>query len=115
MRRLASGLLLLACVVACDTSISQPSSIDVSIVANRTTVALGETVTFQVNGRGAQLLGFEIAYGDGASDQLAAGGAQTASTMFQHAYSAVGTFTVAVVMTDAALGQKEASVEIRVN
>jgi hypothetical protein len=115
MRRLGFGLLLMACVGACDTSIAQPSSLDLTIVANRTTVARGETVTFDVNARGGQLLGFEMQYGDGGSDQLAAGGAQTARTTFQHAYSTAGTFTASVELSDAVLGQKEASVEIRVN
>jgi plastocyanin len=115
MRPLAFGLILMTVVGACDTSLEEPSSIDVSLVANLTTVATGDTVTFEVNGRGGNLVGFEIEYGDGESDQLATSGAQTARTTFRHAYETAGSYTALVTMTDAALGAKEASVEIVVN
>jgi hypothetical protein len=54
-------------------------------------------------------------YGDMGADQYATGGAHSARVTFRHAWETAGTFTVRAVVTDAILGEKEATVGIVVN
>jgi hypothetical protein len=57
----------------------------------------------------------QIDYGDTNSDLFSASGARTARVTFRHAYEQRATYVVRVIVTDATLGQKEATIEVRVN
>lgn len=109
------GSLLVAGVFACSPSSLEPLPLDVTIQASRATAAPGDTVTFVADAQGGTLLGLQVDYGDNNTDQYSTGGARTAKVTFRHAYQQRGTYTVRVVVTDAAAGQKEASVEVSVN
>lgn len=107
--------LIAATTVACAGSPIEPLPFDASVEASRTTAAPGDTISFVVNAQGGALLGVEIDYGDSTDDIFGTAGARTARVTFRHAYQASGTFVVRVVVTDAGAGQKEATVEVRVN
>jgi len=106
---------LLAVASACSTEPLEPLPLDVTIAANRTTAAPGDTITFVTDAQGGSLVGVQVDYGDDTADSFATAGARTAHVTFKHAYSQRATYTVRVVVTDALAGQKEASVQVRVN
>ncbi len=114
LRTLLCSLLVLG-FVTCGGSTLEPKPLDVRIEASRTTAAPGDTIIFVVNAQGGNLFGLEINYGDNSSEQFGASGARTARVTFRHAYMLRGTYMVRVVVTDAVAGQKEATVEVRVN
>ena len=114
MIRLASIALVL-CLAACRQSTAPPVPVLVTLEANRTVSTRGDTVTFSVNATGNNLVGVVIDFGDTALDQYATSGASTARVTFKHAYDATGNFTVRAVVTDALMGEKEATVAIVVN
>jgi hypothetical protein len=51
-------------------------------------------------------------YGDSFLEQYSAGGAHSARVTFKHAFEAAGTYSVRAVVTDAIVGEKEATVGI---
>ncbi|MGQ0641782.1 MAG: PKD domain-containing protein [Gemmatimonadaceae bacterium] len=114
MSRLFVGAFLLVGVIACSTKPLEPLPLEITIAANRTTAAPGDTITFVTDAQGGSLVGVEIDYGDTATDAFATGGARTARVTFRHAFQQRANYTVRVVVTDALAGQKEASVEVRV-
>jgi hypothetical protein len=83
--------------------------------ASRLTAAPGDTITFVANAQGGSLLGLEIDYGDNSNDTFSTSGARTARVTFRHAYQDRASYVVRVVVTDALAGQKETSLEVRVN
>ena len=99
---------------ACSAESLAPLPLAIGIEASRTTAAPGESIRFEVTAQGGQLLGIVAAWGDGTADQLATSGARTARVTFNHAFSTPGTYQVRATVTDALAGDKEASVEIRV-
>lgn len=113
MRRLL--FFALAILGACSTESLAPLPLGIVIEASRITAAPGDSISFQVTARGGQLIGIITAYGDGTEDRFGTGGARTARVTFQHAFSAPGTYQVQATVTDALAGQKDASVEVRVN
>lgn len=115
MPRILVLALLALGVAACSGSPLEPLPLDVSIQASGATAAVGDTVTFVVSAQGGQLIGLEVNYGDDSSEQFGTGGARTARVTFKHAYLVRGTYMVRAVVTDALVGQKEATVEVRVN
>jgi hypothetical protein len=115
MSRTLVGALLLAGAMSCSVDPIEPLPLDLTIEANRTTAAPGDTVTFVADAQGGSLIGIEINYGDDSSDLFSTAGARTAHVTFRHAYQQPATYTVRVIVTDASAGQKEATVEIRVN
>ena len=115
MARLSVFAFLLSGVLACSTSPLETRPFDVTIAAGSTTAAPGDTIIFVVDAQGRSLLGIEINYGDTNSDLFGASGAQTARVTFRHAYLQPGTYLVRARATDAAAGEKEASVEVCVN
>lgn len=114
-RNSLSRLAILIGLAACAPSTLEPKPLDVGVEADRTTVATGDTLNFVVTAQGGALVGVEIDYGDNNLDQFGTGGAHTARVTFRHAYSQTGTYTVKAVVTDAAAGQKQATIEVRVN
>lgn len=114
-RTALSCLAILIGLAACAPATLEPKPLDVGVEANRTTAAMGDTVTFVVSAQGGALIGIEIDYGDNNIDQFGTGGARTARVTFRHAYSQPGTYTVKAVVTDATAGQKQATIEVRVN
>lgn len=113
--RILIGTLLATIAIACRQTTEAPTQLSVSLQANTSLVPRGDTVTFQVNADGNNLVGVIIDYGDDAMDQYATGGALSARVTFKHAYSAAGSFTVRASVTDAIAGVKEATVSIVVN
>jgi hypothetical protein len=93
----------------------EPNPLDIGIEASPTTAVVGDTVTFVASAQGGVLVGVEIDYGDSSVDQFGTSGARTARVTFRHAYTQSGTYTVKAVVTDAAAGQKQATIEVRVN
>jgi hypothetical protein len=106
---------IIALMAACRQTTEPPVQLVVALEANRTVVVPGDTVTFTVNATGNNLFGVVMDYGDSLSDQYATGGALTARVSFKHAYTAAGSFTVRAIVTDALVGEKEASIAIVVN
>lgn len=106
--------LLLAGLVACGDGSLDPLPLQISMQASPATAAPGQAVNFVVTVQGGNLLGVDIDYGDNSTDQRGAGGARTARVTFSHAYSVVGTYQVRGRATDAIAGEREATVEVRV-
>ena len=112
MRRLVCFAFSL--LAACSTETLAPLPLTLGIVASRTTAAPGDSISFEVIAQGGRLIGITTAYGDGTEDRFATGGARTARVTFRHAFLAAGTYEVRATVTDAVAGQKQASMEIRV-
>jgi hypothetical protein len=112
--RSSLGPLLLAGLVACGDGSLEPLPFEVSIQASPTTTTPGSAVNFVVTAQGGSLLGLAVDYGDTSTDVYGAGGARTARFAFSHAYSAAGTYEVRARVTDALAGDKDATVEVRV-
>jgi len=105
----------LAVSSACTQSTLAPLPLDISVAASRATAAPGDTVVFVATVQGGSLLGLDADYGDQTVDQYGTAGARTGKVSFRHAYSARGTFTVKITVTDATAGQRAASVQVIVN
>lgn len=110
-RSMLGGLVLTA--LACGGS-SEPRPFEAAIEANRTAAAVGETVGFVVSAQGRQLLGVTIDYDDGVVEQAAFHSSTTAQRIFEHAFTATGTYRVRATVVDAVVGSKDASVEVRI-
>ena len=110
-----NALVILAIVVAaCGPESLAPLPFQVSISATPSTPARGASVTFVVTAQGGNLLGVEIAYGDGATETFGTSGARTATVTFHHAFLAAGAYPVEATVTDASAGVKTASVTVTV-
>jgi hypothetical protein len=108
-------LVALGVVLGCGESTLAPLPLDITVSANRTTAAPGDTIVFLATIQGGSLLGLDADYGDTSTDLYGTSGARTGKVTFRHAYTARGTFTAKITLTDATLGQKSASVDIHVN
>lgn len=109
-------LLLIASLglaAACQSSL-EALPLEISVAASRSTAAPGDTITFIATVQGGSLLGLDADYGDNTADQYGTAGARTGKVTFRHAYQARGTFTTKITVTDASAGQKNASVQVRV-
>lgn len=115
MQRTLLGALLVAALAGCGRSTLEAAPLEVAITASRTTAAPGDTIAFVVNASGENLVGLLMDFGDMGTDLYATSGARTARVTFKHAFMAKGAFIVTVSATDAVAGQKDASIEIRVN
>lgn len=114
MKRLAVlAAILLAS--ACRQSIAGPEPVLVTLESSRPSASRGDTVTFTVSANGNNLVGVVIDYGDALTDGYAMGGALTARVTFKHAFGTSGNFTVRATVTDAIMGEKEATVGVVVN
>ena len=113
MNRWLFGVLVLS--AGCRQTTEPPVSLVATLESSRSTAARGDTVTFVVNATGNNLVGVVIDFGDQAGDQFSTGGAHTARVTFKHAYQAAGSFTVSAVVTDAIVGDKEATTAVVIN
>ena len=104
----------LALAAACQASSLEALPLQISVTASRTTAAPGDTIVFIATIQGGSLLGLDADYGDSTTEQFGTAGARTGKVTFRHAYSARGTFTTKITVTDASAGQKNASVQVRV-
>jgi hypothetical protein len=114
-RAAAAIVIMLASGVACTESTLAPLPLDIALTASRTIAAPGDTILFVATVQGGSLLGLDADYGDSTADQYGTAGARTGKVTFRHAYTARGIFTAKITVTDATLGQKNASIEIHVN
>lgn len=112
MRTLAFAFLLL--LAACGDDPVESLPLAITVTADRTTVAAGDTVRFEIRAQGGSLLGVQINYGDTAVDDLQTFGARTARTTFRHAYASTGVYTVEAAVADAFDGEKRATLTIQV-
>jgi hypothetical protein len=108
---LIAGLGLAA---ACQQSSLEALPLEISVTASRSTAAPGDTIAFTATIQGGSLLGLDADFGDNTTDQYGTAGARTGKVTFRHAYQARGTFTTKITVTDASAGQKNASVQVRV-
>jgi PKD repeat protein len=112
-RLLIIGGLALA-VAACESSL-EALPLEITVTASRSTAAPGDTIAFTATIQGGSLLGLDADFGDNTFDQYGTAGARTGKVTFHHAYLARGTFTTKITVTDANAGQKNASVQVRVD
>lgn len=112
MRRSMLGCVLVT-ALACGGGY-EPRPFEATIEASRTTAAIGETVDFAVNAQGRQLLGVTIDYDDGVIEQAVFHSSTTAHRVFEHAFTATGTYQVRATVVDAIAGSKDASIEVRI-
>ena len=115
LRNALSCLAIAIGLASCTPATLEPKPLDIGVEVNRTTTVPGDTLTFVVSAQGGTLVGVEIDYGDNVLDQFGTAGARTARVTFRHAYVERGSYTVKAVVTDAAAGQKQATIEVRVN
>jgi hypothetical protein len=104
----------LALAGACTQSTLEALPLEISVAASRSTAAPGDTIVFVATVQGGSLLGLDVDYGDNTTDQYGTAGARTGKVSFRHAYAMRGTFTTKITITDATAGQKNASVQVRV-
>jgi len=114
IRALAFCGLASSLVAACTSSSLEPLPLDITITASRTSAAPGDTIVFVATIQGGDLLGLDTAYGDNVTDEYGTGGARTGKVTFRHAYTARGTYTVTITVTDGVAGQKTATTEVRI-
>lgn len=115
MRPFWIGVLLVAGSLGCRQTTALPVPLTVTLESSRSTAFRGDTVTFTLTSAGNNLVGAVIDYGDDVVEQYATGGAHSARVAFKHAFETAGTYTVRAVVTDAIVGEKEASVGVVVN
>ena len=115
MQRRILLALLVAFTASCHHSTLDTAPLDITLTATPTTVARGDTVTFVANAQGGFLIGIEIDFADGSTDQYGTSGAASAHVTFKHAYNSAGTFDVSATATDGSAGQRDANVQIIVN
>jgi len=102
-----------ALAAACQSTLDA-LPLEISVTASRATAAPGDTIVFVATIQGGSLLGLDADYGDNTTEQYGTAGARTGKVSFRHAYLARGTFTTKITVTDASAGQKNASVQVRV-
>ena len=93
----------------------EPLPFEVGLEASRVTATPGDTISFVVTAQGGNLLGANIDFADGSTDQYGTSGARSARIAFKHAYLTKGTFQVQATVTDALAGPKNATVQVIVN
>lgn len=108
-------VLAIASLAACRQTTAPPAPLTVSLEATASVAQPGDTITFTVNASANNLFGVVIDFGDTTGDQYSTGGASTARVRFKHAYQSRGSYTVRTTVSDAIMGEKEASIPIVVN
>jgi PKD domain-containing protein len=108
-------VLMLVGAISCRTKGLEPLALDISVTANKTTVATGEAVSFVVTAQGGGLVAVNMNYGDNTFEQFSTGGARTARITFTHGYSAGGTYQVRATVTDVEAGEKSTTMDIVVH
>lgn len=106
---------VIGALAACGESTLAPLPLQITVEANGTTAAPGDTMNFIVTAQGGTLLGLDVDYGDSSVDRYGTAGARTARVTFHHAYTARGTYEMHAMVTDGLAGQKSAAVEVHIN
>ena len=114
MRRALIYVGLIAAVAACSVEMLQPLPISITMTVDRSTVAVGDSVTFNIDAQGGNLRGVDIDYGDGRTESIPTVGARTAGIRRRHAYSAAGQYTTTATVADFDQGTRFISAAVRV-
>jgi hypothetical protein len=99
---------------SCERYSTAPLPLGVSVQADRTTAAPGDSIQFEVRAQGSSLLGIEISFADGDTVFIAAMGAQTVRALQRHAYDNAGVYDVTAVATEATSVSRSATVTVRI-
>jgi len=102
VRRFRFGISILLFVLACSSSTLDPLPLELTISANKSTVAVGEEALFLLTARGNALAGIEVEYGDGATGSIQTFGARTARAELRHTYTSAGVYQVIARVQDGA-------------
>jgi hypothetical protein len=97
--RRALTLLPLVFAVAC-LGPTEPIPLSVSAVASPATANVGDIVDIVVTARGAGIGIIQVEFGDTTDEIFPAGGANSTTVTFPHAYESAGTFQVTVTASD---------------
>jgi len=106
---------VMGATAACESSVTGPRALSLTITPSATTAAVGDSLTFTANAEGTALVDLEADYGDGANETVTVSASQTVSVRFRHAYSAPGTYTVTVTASDEVKGHTTATVAIHIS
>jgi PKD repeat protein len=117
MRRLLALItgVVLCGIVGCEESVTGPRPLQVTLTSAVTSGRVGDSITFTADAQGADIIQMAADYGDGETESHDIGGANTATVRFKHAYSASGTYTIVVTVTDGISGTKTASLEFPIS
>ena len=107
-------LFVLFALLGCAQEPLDPLPLDVTITAERTVAAAGDSIRFDITAQGGSLLGVIVEYGDEQSSIFNAFGARTARTSFRHAYAQAGVYNVEATVSDALAGDQTAGVRIEI-
>ena len=112
-------LLLTVCaawgVAACsDITFVGGGPVTIELSVDRSSVAVGDSVTFTYEVKGTYVVGIVFEYGDGVVDSVSALGAQRASGEVSHAFGLPGSYTVKGRAEDNATGTATAQVLVEV-
>jgi hypothetical protein len=100
-------------MAACITS-PEPLPLDITINVP-TSATTTDSVAIVVQLQGSSLLGVVVDFGDGGEpSSFLTGGARIATVTFRHRFTQSGTYDVTGTVSDAVLGQKDASVQLSI-
>jgi PKD repeat protein len=97
-------------VVGCERTATGPRPFEVTVTPSAQSAAVGDSVEFKTNAQGGYLIQAVADYGDGTVESHDFAEAQTLQVHFKHAYSASGTYTIVVTVTDAVAGTKSVTI-----
>ncbi len=108
-------VMTLALALACRSStVSGGGDLAITITATPTSAAVDTPIEFQFAAAGPSLSGIVLAYGDGASDSIAALGATTAGGRRTHTYTAPGTFQVVATVIASNTDRRSDSISVEI-
>jgi hypothetical protein len=114
MNKTLIGVGLLTGLLACKVDTLAPLPIAITLSLDRNTIAVGDSLTLNIDAQGGNLRGIDVDFGDGQTRSVAAVGARTARITLRHAYSAAGQYTTNATVSDFEQGTKLASASVRV-
>jgi plastocyanin len=112
MKRLsvfAVGAVLCA-VTGCEQSVTGPRPFELTVTPGAQSAAVGDSVVFTASAQGNHLIEAVADYGDGTVESHDFFDSQTVTVRFTHVYSASGTYTIVVSVTDAVAGTKSVTI-----
>lgn len=108
-------VMALALALACSSSIvSGGRDLAITITATPASAAVNTPIEFRYDAAGPALSGILLAYGDGASDSIAALGATTAGGRRTHTYTAPGTFQVIATVIASNTDRRSDSISVEI-
>lgn len=115
MRRLSLLLVALcAGAAACKFSPVEALPLAITLTASTSNPAAGDTVLFEVNAQGGNLLAVIFDYSDTRVDTIPTSGARTATVRRPHVFTTRASYTVQAVIVDAVAGEATAQKTITV-